>query len=79
MLNSAPLARPAANFAGVDLNLAYESVRNLQLLVVDVLRNDYNVRVLPRDFAPYQCVTPRYMRFPLELVSGERFYFSEAA
>jgi DNA segregation ATPase FtsK/SpoIIIE-like protein len=73
MKNSA-LAKPA-NFAGVDLGVAYQMVRNLQLLVVDVMQRDYKVRVLPHEFLPHQCVTPRYLRFPLELVSGERFYW----
>ena len=63
------------NFAGVDLGVAYTSVRNLQLLVVDILQRDYKVRVLPGEFTPNQCITPRYLRFPLELVSGERFYW----
>lgn len=63
-----------ANSGGPSLEQAYDQVRALQLHIVDVLSIDYGVKVLPPDFDARQCLTPRYLRFPLELVAGETFY-----
>ena len=48
-----------------------ESLRQTQSLVCDKLYAHYKVKVLPRPFRLDQSVTPRYVRFPLDLVEGE--------
>ena len=63
-----------ASSRGANLEQAYDQVRALQLHIVDILSIDYGVKVLPPDFDARQCLTPRYLRFPLELVAGETFY-----
>lgn len=57
---------------GVDPDDAYERVSALQRMVTDTLFREYKVRVLPRQFEPRECITPRYIRFPLDLAVGER-------
>lgn len=57
---------------GVDPRDICDGVKDLQKLVADTLFFRYQVKTLPRSFRPEQCVSPRHIRFPLDLVSGER-------
>ena len=50
-----------------------DSIRTSQALVCDKLAYQYKVKVLPRPFSLQQAITPRYVRFPVELAEGQRF------